>query len=98
MRPRAALGAGRGAHLRPAARGAAAAFRMTHAIVIGAGAAGLRAAVALRKAGRQVLVLEARERIGGRNPSVDGRGPRRPPEAGAGVGGGELGALEKNRP
>lgn len=35
-------------------------------IVIGAGAAGLAAAAALGRAGRSVLVLEARERIGGR--------------------------------
>jgi monoamine oxidase len=35
-------------------------------IVIGAGAAGLAAAEALARAGRSVLVLEARERIGGR--------------------------------
>ena len=35
-------------------------------IVIGAGAAGLAAAAALVDAGRSVLVLEARERIGGR--------------------------------
>jgi monoamine oxidase len=35
-------------------------------IVIGAGAAGLAAAQALARAGRSVLVLEARERIGGR--------------------------------
>jgi len=35
-------------------------------IVIGAGAAGLAAAAALCRAGRSVLVLEARDRIGGR--------------------------------
>jgi monoamine oxidase len=35
-------------------------------IVIGAGAAGLAAAIDLRKAGLSVLVLEARDRIGGR--------------------------------
>jgi monoamine oxidase len=35
-------------------------------VVIGAGAAGLAAADALSRAGRSVLVLEARERIGGR--------------------------------
>jgi monoamine oxidase len=34
--------------------------------VIGAGAAGLAAARELTRAGRSVLVLEARERIGGR--------------------------------
>jgi monoamine oxidase len=35
-------------------------------IVIGAGFAGLQAADLLRKAGRKVLVLEARVRLGGR--------------------------------
>lgn len=36
------------------------------ALVIGAGAAGLRAAAALERAGKRVIVLEARDRIGGR--------------------------------
>ncbi len=40
------------------------------AVVIGAGAAGLAAAHALRKAGREVLVLEAREAPGGVMQSV----------------------------
>jgi monoamine oxidase len=45
-------------------------------IVVGAGAAGLAAAAELSRAGRRVLVLEARERIGGRcltlrHPAVD---------------------------
>lgn len=35
-------------------------------LVIGAGAAGLAAAAALAKSGKKVIVLEARERIGGR--------------------------------
>src|ERR1051326_5293260 len=35
-------------------------------IVIGAGAAGLAAAIDLRRAGLSVLILEARDRIGGR--------------------------------
>ena len=36
------------------------------AVIIGAGMAGLAAAQTLRKAGKRVLILEARERIGGR--------------------------------
>jgi monoamine oxidase len=35
-------------------------------VVVGAGLAGLRAADVLRRAGRPVVVLEARERAGGR--------------------------------
>ncbi|MCA0419393.1 MAG: FAD-dependent oxidoreductase, partial [Proteobacteria bacterium] len=38
----------------------------TDVVVIGAGAAGIAAAQALRAAGRQAVVLEARRRIGGR--------------------------------
>ena len=40
-------------------------------VVIGAGVAGLSAARELRAAGRDVLVLEARDRIGGRTWTVD---------------------------
>jgi monoamine oxidase len=52
-------------------------------IVIGAGVSGLAAARELRRAGREVLVLEARDRIGGRIHTVRPEGWPLPLEAGA---------------
>src|SRR6476646_3846165 len=47
--------------------------RASDIIVIGAGFAGLSAAVRLAAAGRRVLVLEARGRLGGRATAFDDR-------------------------
>jgi monoamine oxidase len=46
----------------------------TDVLVIGAGAAGLSAAEKLREAGKRVIVLEARDRIGGRVHTIRERG------------------------
>lgn len=48
---------------------------MPDVVVIGAGAAGIAAARALRAAGRDVTVLEARERVGGRVWTTPGLAP-----------------------
>jgi monoamine oxidase len=52
-------------------------------IVIGAGVAGLAAAQILRQAGREVVVVEARDRIGGRIHTLRPEGWPLPVEAGA---------------
>jgi monoamine oxidase len=53
------------------------------ALVVGAGAAGLAATAALERAGLSVLVVEARDRIGGRAWTHHERGLRVPIELGA---------------
>lgn len=56
---------------------------MTDVIIVGAGAAGLSAARILSKAGKSTLILEARNRIGGRIHTIKGEGFSFPVEAGA---------------
>src|SRR5258706_15356750 len=56
---------------------------MYDAIIIGAGASGLMAGRELSRAGMSVLVLEARDRLGGRIFTFSGNGFTVPVEAGA---------------
>ena len=55
----------------------------TEILIIGAGAAGLAAAVELSKAGRSVVVIEARDRSGGRMFTQHTSGSNHPVELGA---------------
>jgi monoamine oxidase len=57
--------------------------RSVDVVVIGAGAAGLAAARSLIHEGLKVMVLEARDRIGGRVLSLEGQTTDRPVELGA---------------
>src|SRR6476469_6871075 len=55
----------------------------TDVIIVGAGAAGLMAARELAAAGTKVIVVEARDRIGGRVHTITGLGFKHPVETGA---------------
>src|SRR5687767_9523967 len=55
----------------------------TDVVIIGAGASGLAAAARLARAGRKALLIEARERVGGRIWSLDEPGFPVPIELGA---------------
>ena len=70
---------------------------MIDAIVLGAGAAGLRAGADLLRKRASVLVLEGRDRIGGRVHSVEDRELGRVVELGAEFVHGPLGELKHAR-
>ena len=58
-------------------------MKIIDVIIIGAGATGLMAAYTLTKEGKNVTVLEARNRIGGRIHTLNNRGFSKPVELGA---------------
>ncbi|RKR84969.1 monoamine oxidase [Mucilaginibacter gracilis] len=58
-------------------------MQQAHVLVIGAGAAGLMAAMQLSRKGKKVLVLEASSRAGGRIHTLNGEGFTQPVELGA---------------
>jgi len=51
-------------------------------VIIGAGVSGLSAASELRKSGLSILILEARDHVGGRAPHAPRAGSFRPHRAG----------------
>lgn len=81
MRRRTFLGAGSAAMMLPGAGRATSQPLRADVIVIGAGLSGLHAAALLEAAGQRVIVLEGRDRVGGRVFSLDQ--VKGHPEAGA---------------